>query len=73
MSSREFARALLKLGCFPCPARHASGSHQEWERRIDGRHVRRPIVIGRKDLSHKTVLRVIKAFEISKEQLRKAL
>lgn len=71
-SSAEFARALKKLGCRPCD-RHASGSHEEWERRINGSTVRRPIVLAKKDFSHKTALRLIKAFKITKDQFREAL
>jgi len=72
MSSTQLARALLKLGCSPCD-RHASGTHQEWERKIGGRTERRPIVMGKKDVSHKWLLRVLKAFAISKDELRRAL
>lgn len=73
MSSGTFAKALRALGCEPCD-RHASGSHQEWQRKVKGgKVVRRPIVIGKKDLSHKTVLHIIKAFEITKDDLRRAL
>lgn len=71
MSSAALARALLKLGCRQC--RQAAGSHQEWERTVLGAVVRRPLVLGKKDISHKWLLRLLKAFDISKEELRKAL
>lgn len=71
-SSAEFARALRKLGCQPC-GRHASGSHEMWERVLPGRTARQPIVLAKKDYNHRTALSTIKVFEITKEELRAAL
>jgi hypothetical protein len=71
ISSAELARALRRLGAEP--RREASGSHQMWQRRMGNRLIKRPIVIGKRQVTHGVIRDVIAAFGISEDELRGAL